>query len=244
MNRRLVMPVATGTLRPAILLPEGFAKTGSRNALQAVLAHEWTHIKNGDLWLLAVDRLVLSLLWAHPLYWWTRRRIRTNQELLADAAAASQIGPTDYAALLVEWARNLAAHRSLTALTAVGIWERPAALELRVTALLTHSDGSPVRTAGRTRLGIAAAMATLSLFAATLSLPRPKRLWRMPSRSRLRAPNRPMTRPPSSSARSPPSYRKRMPKRPRRRKTRNPRSPRRRGVATHRLPKTGSAACA
>ncbi len=100
MNRRLVMPVATGTLRPAILLPQGFAEAGSRNALRAVLAHEWTHIKNGDLWLLAVDRLVLSLLWAHPLYWWTRRRIRTNQELLADAAAASQIGPTDYAASL------------------------------------------------------------------------------------------------------------------------------------------------
>jgi beta-lactamase regulating signal transducer with metallopeptidase domain len=176
MNRRLVMPVATGTLRPAILLPEGFAETGSRSALKAVLAHEWTHIKNGDLWMLAVDRLVLSLLWAHPLYWWTRRRIRTNQELLADAAAASQIGPTDYAALLVEWARNFAAHRGLTALTAVGIWERPAALEQRVRALLTHSDGSLVRTAGRTQLGIAAAMATLSLFAGTLSLRTPQRV--------------------------------------------------------------------
>jgi beta-lactamase regulating signal transducer with metallopeptidase domain len=176
MHRRLVMPVATGTLRPAILLPEGFAETGSRNALLAVLAHEWAHIRNGDLWLLAVDRLILSLLWAHPLYWWTRRRIRTNQELLADAAAASQIGPTDYAALLVEWARNLAAHRSLTAITAVGIWERPAALELRVRALLTHSDGSLVRTASRTRLGIAAAMAFLSVFAGTLSLRPPQRV--------------------------------------------------------------------
>jgi beta-lactamase regulating signal transducer with metallopeptidase domain len=169
MNRRLVMPVATGTLRPAILLPEGFAETGSRNALKAVLAHEWTHIKNGDLWLLAVDRLLLSLLWAHPLYWWTRRRIRTNQEFLADAAAASQIGPTDYAALLVEWARNLAAHRGLTALTAVGIWERPAALEQRVAEILKH-DHAAERCSGRVRAVLLVCLAGLGLIATSLSL--------------------------------------------------------------------------
>lgn len=107
-----------------------------------MLAHEWTHIKNGDLWLLALDRVILTLLWAHPLYWWARRRIRTNQELLADAAAASQIGPADYAALLVEWARKLATHRGLTAFTAVGIWERPAALEQRVTEILNHNHAA------------------------------------------------------------------------------------------------------
>jgi beta-lactamase regulating signal transducer with metallopeptidase domain/protocatechuate 3,4-dioxygenase beta subunit len=168
-NPRLAMPVATGTLRPAILLPEGFAEAGSRNALKAVLAHEWTHIKNGDLWLLAIDRLALSLLWAHPLYWWTRRRFRTNQELLADAAAASQIGPTDYAALLVEWARKLASQRGLTALTAVGIWERPAALEERVTEILNQNHETQ-RCSGRVRAALVGCLAGLTLIATSLSL--------------------------------------------------------------------------
>jgi protocatechuate 3,4-dioxygenase beta subunit/Zn-dependent protease with chaperone function len=172
-NSRLAMPVATGTLRPAILLPEGFAATGPRNALKAVLAHEWTHIKNGDLWLLAFDRVILTLLWAHPLYWWTRRRIRTNQELLADAAAASQIGPADYAALLVEWARQLAAHRGLTALTAVGIWERPAALEQRVMEILNHNHAAEP-CSGRIRATLLVCLAGLGLIATLLSLRPPR----------------------------------------------------------------------
>ncbi len=168
-NPRLAMPVATGTLRPAILLPKGFSETGSRDALKAVLAHEWTHIKNGDLWLLALDRVILTLLWAHPLYWWARRRIRTNQELLADAAAASQIGPADYAALLVEWARKLATHRGLTAFTAVGIWERPAALEQRVTEILNHNHAAE-RCSDRVRAALLACLAGLGLLATSLSL--------------------------------------------------------------------------
>jgi beta-lactamase regulating signal transducer with metallopeptidase domain/5-hydroxyisourate hydrolase-like protein (transthyretin family)/uncharacterized GH25 family protein len=173
-NRRLLTPVATGAVRPAILLPEESLRGGEPHALRAVLAHEWTHIKNGDLWLLALDRIVLSLLWAHPLYWWTRRRFRADQEFLADAAAAAQIGAADYAALLVHWARKVTEQRSLTALTAVGIWERPAGLTERVTTLLADSHREIVRTSGRTRVGVAAALALLSLAAATISLRPPQ----------------------------------------------------------------------
>jgi beta-lactamase regulating signal transducer with metallopeptidase domain/5-hydroxyisourate hydrolase-like protein (transthyretin family) len=169
-NRRLLTPVATGAIAPAILLPAESTHGGEPHALRAVLAHEWTHIKNGDLWLLALDRIVLPLLWAHPLYWWTRRRFRADQEFLADAAAAAQIGAADYAALLVHWARKVTEQRSLTASTAVGIWERPAGLTERVTTLLADCNREVVRTSGRTRVGVAAALALLSLAAATISL--------------------------------------------------------------------------
>ena len=111
---------------------------------------------------------------AHPLYWWTRRRFRADQEFLADAAAAAQIGAADYAALLVHWARKVTEQRSLTALTAVGIWERPAGLTERVTTLLADSNREIVRTSGRTRVGVAAALALLSLAAATISLRPPQ----------------------------------------------------------------------
>lgn len=173
-NKRLLMPVATGALRPAILLPEGFAQPGRVQELRAVLAHEWAHIKNGDLWLLAVDRLLLALLWAHPLYWWTRRRLRADQELLADAAAASQMGTADYAALLVTWTRQVAAQRGPAVSTAVGIWEGRSGLEQRVTALLEPSNRTIVRTSGRTRIGVAAAMTVSTLFATMFSLRPPR----------------------------------------------------------------------
>jgi beta-lactamase regulating signal transducer with metallopeptidase domain len=173
-NRRLLTPVATGAIAPAILLPAESSRAGSGHELRAVLAHEWTHIKNGDLWLLALDRIVLSLLWAHPFYWWTRRRFRADQEFLADAAAAAQIGAADYAALLVHWARKVTEQRSLTALTAVGIWERPAGLTERVMTLLADSNREIVRTSGRARVAVAAVLALLSLAAATISLRPPQ----------------------------------------------------------------------
>ena len=173
-NRRLLTPVATGAVRPAILLPEESSRPDQPHALRAVLAHEWTHIKNGDLWLLAFDRIVLSLLWAHPLYWWTRRRIRADQEFLADAAAAAQIGSADYAALLVQWARKVTEQRSLAAVTAVGIWERPAGLTDRVTVLLAGSEATRARMSGRTRVGVAMVLALMSLLTATVSLRPPQ----------------------------------------------------------------------
>jgi protocatechuate 3,4-dioxygenase beta subunit len=169
-NRRLLMPVATGALQPAILLPEEFARSSRALELKAVLAHEWAHIRNGDLWLLALDRLVLTLMWAHPLYWWTRWRLRADQELLADAAAASQMGAADYAALLVEWARHVAGQRGLLPSTAVGIWERRAGLAERVTAILHQSEGMSLRCSGRVRAAVLVYLAGLSLAAASLSV--------------------------------------------------------------------------
>ncbi len=62
-NARLVTPVATGALRPTIVLPQRFAGNSPRGELRAVLGHEWAHIRNGDLRLLALDRCLFPLLW-------------------------------------------------------------------------------------------------------------------------------------------------------------------------------------
>jgi beta-lactamase regulating signal transducer with metallopeptidase domain len=101
----VAQPMALGLINPAIVLPPSFAETEPQCRIEAALAHEWTHIRNGDLWLLAVSRLLLPLFFAHPLYAWLRRRIRMDQELLADAAGARDIGPIAYSEALVTWAR-------------------------------------------------------------------------------------------------------------------------------------------
>ncbi len=97
--RLLVSPTihtaaACGLLRPTILLPEDVLSseptalnprvasdaatltrsplhplTPSSASLRALLAHELAHIRRGDLWLLALGRLLLVVLFAHPLYW-------------------------------------------------------------------------------------------------------------------------------------------------------------------------------
>ena len=152
------------------MLPQRFAENSPRGELRAVLGHEWAHIRNGDLWLLALDRCLFPLLSAHPVYLWLRRRIRQDQEFLADAAAASLIGPADYAAQLVAWARDLAGVRRIVVSNAVGIWERPSGFALRISAILNQADHITLRCSGRVRAAVVASLAVASLAAASVSV--------------------------------------------------------------------------
>src|SRR6202035_1583001 len=119
---------------------------------------------------LALDRGLFPLLWAHPAYWWLRRRMRQDQEFLADAAAASLIGPADYAAPLVVWARDLAGGRRIVVSNAVGIWERPSGFALRISTILNQADRITLRCSGRVRTAVVACLAALSLIAASVSV--------------------------------------------------------------------------
>ena len=135
---------AMGVWRTRIILGQGLVQATlcntSRHSLAAVLAHEWAHIRNGDLWTLALSRLLLVLLWAQPLYWLLRRRMRLDQETLADAAAVVVSGRVDYAEQLLGWAQHAAAvgprGRAPRLAGAVGLWEGPSQLKMRVAALL------------------------------------------------------------------------------------------------------------
>ncbi len=98
--------IALGVFRPTILLSSKINAADDQGGLEAVLAHEWAHIRNGDLRLLAVSRLMLLLLFANPVYWLLRRNVRLDQELVADAKAARETGRENYAAGLVTWARS------------------------------------------------------------------------------------------------------------------------------------------
>ena len=135
------VPIVTGTLRPNILLPPQFAERERPDDCRSVLAHELAHIQNGDLWLLALDRWLLPLFWLHPIYVRLRRSLRDDQELLADASAATHSSRTDYADMLVRWARRLMAEKQAQQLTtAVGAWDGPTRLAARISRLLHHNQ--------------------------------------------------------------------------------------------------------
>jgi BlaR1 peptidase M56/Carboxypeptidase regulatory-like domain len=130
----LAQPVAVGMLSPAIILPERFVADEPRCRLEAALAHEWVHFRNRDLWWIALSGLLMPVLFAHPVYWWLRRRAREDQELLADAAAAD--GRVDYAEALLAWARQTPDRPRLAAAGSLALWERPSQLKRRILMLL------------------------------------------------------------------------------------------------------------
>src|ERR1700678_2227148 len=54
-SRSHPIPIATGAFWPKILLPPLFAERERPDDCRSVLAYELAHIRNGDLWLLALD---------------------------------------------------------------------------------------------------------------------------------------------------------------------------------------------
>lgn len=132
-------PVAIGAWRPAIILPEVLVRTESAAHLKAALAHEWAHIRHGDLRLIALSRLLLPVLYAHPAYWWLRRQVRNDQEALADAAAASGTGRISYAEVLLAWSGRYVGPPPILAGGAVALFERPSQIRWRIGLLLDRN---------------------------------------------------------------------------------------------------------
>ncbi len=169
LSRQIGSAAALGLLRPTIILPAAVAEHESPSSLRAVLAHEWAHIRNHDLWLLALGRSLLPLLFAHPLFWWLRKKIRDDQEAVADAAAARDNRP-DYAAELLRWVRRTAGPSPRRISAALGIWERPSQLIRRIAMLLDDSFHVQTRTTRRWRIGTVGAVATVGLVISMLTL--------------------------------------------------------------------------
>lgn len=131
----LPQPVAAGVARPTIILPARFLDELA-DRLEAALAHEWAHVRNGDLGLIALSRLLLPALFAHPLYWWLRARIRDDQEALADAVASGVGGPLSYAETLLSWSRNASEGPRFAAGGSAALFERPSQIKRRIAMLL------------------------------------------------------------------------------------------------------------
>ncbi|MGI8980727.1 MAG: M56 family metallopeptidase [Pirellulaceae bacterium] len=164
-SERIATAVALLAWRPHILLAAQSVCEENKAAVRAALAHEWAHIRHGDLWLLALERLLLPVFCLHPLFWLLRRQVRIDQELLADAAAAGE-APVEYAQALLSWAK---AENTLAApgfgIAALSLWEHPSSLSRRVEMLL---NPEPSASAGVSRLW--KWLAPLSLLSAVIGL--------------------------------------------------------------------------
>jgi beta-lactamase regulating signal transducer with metallopeptidase domain len=84
-------PATVGWQRPLILLPEDW-RTWTEEELRAVLAHELAHIRRADYAAGLLARISLVVHFYHPLAYWLAGRLQFQQELAADALAASCVG--------------------------------------------------------------------------------------------------------------------------------------------------------
>lgn len=130
-------PAVCGLFRPVILLPQSLVEKLPPAQLRAVLLHELTHLRRGDVWMNCAQALVQIVYWWHPLLWLANARIRRVREEAVDDAVMLTLrdDAETYAPTLLEVAK-LAFHRPLASLGLVGILESRSALRQRIERLV------------------------------------------------------------------------------------------------------------
>jgi hypothetical protein len=130
-------PAVCGLFRPVILLPQSLVQKLPPAQLRAVLLHELTHLRRGDVWMNCAQALAQIVYWWHPLLWFANARIRRVREEAVDDTVmlALRDDAETYAPTLLELAK-LAFHRPRASLGLVGILESRSALRQRIERLV------------------------------------------------------------------------------------------------------------
>lgn len=102
---RISAPLTYGLLRPVVLMPKG-TDWADEETLGYVLAHEYVHIRRGDLWMKLALAICLCLHWFNPLVWLMYRLANRDMELACDEAVVKTLGLETrpaYAMALIKW---------------------------------------------------------------------------------------------------------------------------------------------
>lgn len=86
----LPAPVVVGVWSPTIILPTGIENTLTPNQLRGVLAHEFSHIRRGDLWTGALQSICKIMYWWNPLLSLVASKMSILREMICDDIAASK----------------------------------------------------------------------------------------------------------------------------------------------------------
>ena len=99
-------PFTVGLLRPVIYLPHQVLE-GSRDAVEAVLAHELAHVKAWDDGKIFLQRIVTTLFFFHPMAWFGARQLNESRELARDRDVLAQqlLGFREYGRGMVDAVR-------------------------------------------------------------------------------------------------------------------------------------------
>jgi BlaR1 peptidase M56 len=157
-SREVASPVTIGS---AVVLPADYADWDMEK-LRIVLAHERSHIRQGDFYLQFLAGLYAAVVWFSPLGWWLKSKLSDLAETISDRAGLEQaVDCASYAQILLEFA---AAPRPT--LTGVAM-ARSGSLSRRIERLLNDHNFRQAFAGGRGRVLVAVLLVPMSLFVAT-----------------------------------------------------------------------------
>jgi beta-lactamase regulating signal transducer with metallopeptidase domain len=137
------------TIGSSVVLPADY-KSWDSEKLRIVLAHERSHIRQGDFYLQALAGLYAAIVWFSPLGWWLKRQLSDLAEAISDRSGLEQAASrASYAQILLEFAA--APH-----LTEIGVaMARSSNLSHRIERLFNDSAFRQAFTASRRTLATA-----------------------------------------------------------------------------------------
>jgi TonB family protein len=117
-------PVTVGVMRQVMLVPPGFLEGVDESEMEAVLAHEFAHMRRRDFAKnLMYETLSLPVAY-HPLLWLTRLRLTESREMVCDRMAADAVaGRERYVRSLLRLASMLSDRPPTRILHAIGIFD-------------------------------------------------------------------------------------------------------------------------
>ncbi|HUB28075.1 MAG TPA: M56 family metallopeptidase [Terracidiphilus sp.] len=86
LSQATLEPGMVGIRRPKLVWPRGISGKLSAEQMEAIVAHELTHVRRRDNLTAALHMTVKALFWFHPLVWWLQERMIVERELACDEA--------------------------------------------------------------------------------------------------------------------------------------------------------------
>lgn len=153
------------TIGSGIVLPAS-CEEWDRSKLRLVLAHELSHVRQGDFYLQFFASLYAALVWISPLGWWLKRRLAELGEALSDRAALAEAKDhSSYAEVLLEFAAL--PHHGFAGVTAGVGMARSSNIQQRIERILNDRIFRSAFPAGRRHAVIAALLIPCGLIGAT-----------------------------------------------------------------------------
>ncbi len=96
------------TIGSTVVLPADYCDWGGEK-LRIVLAHERSHVRQGDFYLQLLSAIYAAAFWPSPLGWWLKRKLSDLAETISDRAGLEEAADrTSYAQILLEFAQHRA----------------------------------------------------------------------------------------------------------------------------------------
>jgi beta-lactamase regulating signal transducer with metallopeptidase domain len=161
-SRDLMTPVTIGS---TIVLPADYAEWDAEK-LRVVLAHEQSHVRQGDFYLQLLAAAHAAVFWFSPLGWWLKAKLSDLGEALSDHAGLEKApDAATYAQVLLEFAAKPRPKAGFAPLAGVAM-ARSSNLSSRIERILNDRRFRLAFLGGRRHAAIAVVLVPTALVAA------------------------------------------------------------------------------